>query len=637
MGVDSLSPLRTILACTSCILALFLVSVTLFSGNGLAKPVERATRSPWFFHDSQQIPLGDQSRQSAQPVSSPQDDGQHPFPDKPGGMNDTLRTMLDALDVMQSEYFVIWQGTWPSGNDWTRAVMATQVSATLSAISWRLDDILSSNPEATDDCGSEPFDSLAYENLINHYFQHTSAFWFGEDYISLRFQAYDDMLWVVLEWLENLKFQDLHSELHYSSYSNESIPSEWHGTQFGTPAAHRARVFYELASQGWDESLCDGGMIWSPHLLPYKNAITNELFISASIEMYMHFPGDSIEIPFAGAAKDETASSQPGSRDLAYLNAAVISYEWLRDSKMLGINNLYADGFHIRGWSERDPGTEKCDELNRMAYTYNQGVILSGIRGLWLATGVDFYLEDGHELVRNVMKSTGWPDKSGKKWKGLGRGGVLEDTCDSSGRCSQDGHTFKGIFFHHFAEFCRPLHPSEERFLVSSLPDPTDDSELRRRRRAFRWHQKECSSYRSWIEHNAHAAYVTMDDEGKFGMWWGREYPDYTSSAKTHTSNIPPGAIDYRNEAFTVENMVRSDRGRDGLAAKGRHTLSQGTRSGTSQGEDTDPSNVHGKWPRDVNDRGRGRTVETQAGALAVFRALWHWQTAPSLAEDAYK
>ena len=657
MGVASVSRLgTTILAITTYVLTLYLISISTFSVAAIAKPLENDERfSPC---TGDQKPLEASSGREQQPLSArphPHGDDQHPFPGHPdeddeGKKKRTLKTILGALDVMQSSYFVLWQGTWPSGNDWTRAVMATQVSATLSALSWRLNEVLDIEPSES---GRE-VDRLAFESLIGRYFQDTSAFWFGENYIGLRFQAYDDMLWVVLEWLESLKFQELHSELHYSNDSK----SEWYGKQFGEPAAHRARVFYELASQGWDEELCDGGMIWNPYLVPYKNAITNELFISASVSMYMYFPGDSIEVPFSETAKEKAqqaaspSRSQPGN--IAYLNAAVKAYDWLKNSKMLGVNDLYADGFHIRGWSENNPGTRKCDVLNRMVYTYNQGVILSGLRGLWLALGIDFYLEDGHELVRNVMKSTGWPDTSGTTWQGLGRGGVLEEVCDSSGTCTQNSHTFKSIFFHHFAEFCRPLTPFEERFFVSSVPNPADDAELRRRRRTLDWHQRECSSYRAWIEHNAHAAYVTVNDEGKFGMWWGRKFPDYSSSpysgAVLYRSEIPVGAFDYENEPVQhgagsrSRSESKSEQPRaKGLPVKGRHALFQegqsqgrGTRSKKSKGR-SDIKHTSGQenQPRDVNDRGRGRTVETQAGALAVFRALWHWQTAASLASTS--
>ncbi|GAD93380.1 glycosyl hydrolase [Paecilomyces variotii No. 5] len=561
----------------------------------------------------------------------------------------TLRDLLNALNVMQREYFQQWQGTWPTSIDWTAAVIGTQVSAALSSLTATPNNILAPSfssiiEEARDLASPASHIAIAFENMVNRYFDHTLAFYFGENAFSLRNQAFDDMLWVVLGWLENIKFQDLHSELRYSldPNSNSTLYGAWHGVQFRAPAAHRARLFYELAAQGWDTSLCDGGMVWSPYLTPYKNAITNELFISASIGMYIYFPGDPIDSPFL--ASDASVDGLYYERDPAHLEAAVKGYQWLKDSHMIGHHGLYADGFHISGWRNADePGSGKCDELNRMVYTYNQGVILSGLRGLWLATGTQDYLRDGHDLILKVIMATGWPKKQSTAWAGLGRGGVLEEVCDSDGGCSQNSHTFKGIFFNHFAEFCRPLSPHEERFIAElSGSQPEVD-----RRLVFEWHQARCRSYRSWLEHNAEAALMTRDNQGKFGMWWGRRYPDDGRHAPD-AATLPYGADDYRNdqksravwgpttgtrESRSLADPFAFSNGQDATALldKKRYTPSAGKTSRHSSSQRR--SSTDGRMDRnqDVNDRRRGRTVETQSGGVAILRALYQWKTSPSL------
>ena len=494
--------------------------------------------------------------------------------------NETLQNLLAALHVMQDKYFVLWMGTWPSSIDWTAAVLGTHVVATISSYSAQALNVAGNNqsPNLTAD---------ALENTVNHFFSHLTTFFFGENAFSLRNQAYDDMLWVVLGWLENIKFQSVHTDLHYSS-SNETSATTWYGTQFRDSAAHRARIFYELASAGWDKTLCDGGMIWNPSLVPYKNAITNELFVSASIGMYLYFPGDPIDAPFLANDRPPDQREQH-PHNPAHLKAAIDAYTWLKSSNMTGPGGLYADGFHISGWrSSSEPGSRKCDVRNTMVYTYNQGVVLSGLRGLWLATGSQDYLRDGHELIHKVLRATGWPQTSSNRWAGLGRGGILEDTCDSHASCSQDGQTFKGIFFHHLAEFCRSLRPHEERFLARekrrSKADVDWDTIIRR-------HLKRCRAYGSWIEHNARAALATRDDEGRFGMWWGLPFRNsVVSTEAVNSSTLPVDAIDYRNN-----------------------------------GTGTAASTIG--LPRDFNDRGRGRTVETQSGGIAVLRALFQWQT----------
>ncbi|KAJ5709270.1 hypothetical protein N7493_010604 [Penicillium malachiteum] len=497
----------------------------------------------------------------------------------------TLQDLYEALNVMQDSYFSLWMGTWPSSIDWTAAVLATHVGATLSSFTstYGLDIANAEQPHG--------MSFIALENTISHFFNQLSTFYFGENAFSLRNQAYDDMLWVVLDWLENINFQNLHSELHYAR-PNASSWSAWYGTQFRDSAAHRARIFYEIASAGWDKTLCEGGMIWNPSLTPYKNAITNELYISASIAMYLYFPGDPIDAPFMSTVQENTQSPLP--HNPIHLKAAVDGYAWLQNSNMTGIYGLYADGFHISGWrSESDPGSRKCDVLNKMVYTYNQGVILSGLRGLWLATGSQEYLRDGHELIHRVLHATGWPRTSSKQWAGLGRGGVLEEVCDLYASCSQNGQTFKGIFFHHFAEFCRPLRPEEERFLAGQTRRPIEDEEDWEE--VYSRHLSRCRTYGPWVEHNARAALMTRDDDGKFGMWWGLPFLSVLDSEEImNSSTLPEGAVDYQNEEIGARPF----------------------RSGV---------------PRDFNDLGRGRTVETQSGGVAVLRALLQWQTSDAL------
>ncbi|EAS33518.3 glycosyl hydrolase [Coccidioides immitis RS] len=620
--------------------AFFSVTFFLCDGITLAKPLHHAVggQDDHLFLEGQQRPLARQ--QLAGPIDGLfSDDGsQKPLPEDPGETTGTLSWVLNAMSVMQTEYFVIWQAKWPSANDWTAAVMGTQISATLSAISSSINYLLSCTPGSTeaggvDDSGPGSLKVLEYENLINYYFHQATAFWYGENFFGLRLQANDDMLWVVLEWLENIKFQNLHSDLHYPSPSNHKDPllGSWHGNQFKIPAAHRSRVFYDLASKGWDTTLCGGGMIWSPWLVPYKNAVTNELFVSASIGMYLYFPGDTIREPVSTKTTfDDDWVSIP--RNPAHLKAATTAYTWLKNSNMIGQNGLYADGFHISGWSEHSPGTGRCDVLNTMLYTYNQGIILSGLRGLWLATGSVAYLDDGHDLIAKVMKSTGWPDTHGRQWQGLGRGGVLEDACDSLGTCSQDSQTFKGIFFLHFAEFCRPLRPQEKLFLEKVVSHNVDDAhDGEGWEETFKLHQKRCASYGKWLKHNADAAYMTRNEEGKFGMWWGRKYPDQEPNP-IETSVLPLGAVDYLDLNSTESDSDFLSPRRPGPDVLGSDRI----RDLLKRNEVNEPmssmdTKAHQADVRDVNDRGRGRTVETQAGAMAVFRALYQWETTPSL------
>lgn len=462
-------------------------------------------------------------------------------------------------------------------------------------------------------------------------------------------KAFDDMLWVVLGWLEAIKFALLHAQLHYPDGGSpddcghiaqtidealQTLP--WQGHDWICAFADRSRGFWDLASAGWDTKLCHGGMIWNPHLQPYKNAITNELWIAASITMYQHFPGDHFNDSWV-------ASKGFPVKNPVYLAAAVEGYRWLKEVNMTNHQGLYVDGYHV---NSKKPGNVECDIRNEVVYTYNQGVILTGQRGLWVVTGSPSYLSEGHKLIQSVIRATGWDLRAGMPtdvvmassktghlppWKGLGRAGIMEDECDAGGTCSQDAQTFKAIFFHHFTAFCAPLEPIDV-----SRGITVDIVEYQRVKAA---HKDACLSYLAWVRHNAEAALKTRDSLGRFGMWWGagndvESAPKPGQNADEHKE---PNRTDYRNDG-TQQNVLWGNESR----------WMPGSRSPESACSQAMPRSEHRLRPirlaehqdvvkqmqrgdaqadqkrrRDPNKRGRGRTVETQAGGLALLRTLF--------------
>jgi hypothetical protein len=542
-----------------------------------------------------------------------------------------LDDALEALQVMQESYFQPWLGTWPTSIDWTAAVMGSHISGALQSLSQLLSGLHL----------TEPRDYQAKENLVAAHFTQLVGYYFGQDAFAIRNEAFDDILWVVLGWLDTIQFIDLHTALHYQTgpsatgvAPNQQIPrvlgdQSWHGNLWTSAFAHRARIFWELAHKGWDEKLCGGGMTWNPRLEPYKNAITNELFISASIAMYLYFPGDNNASPFAG----DTTGAQGGMdgetptttgwapHDSRYLNAAIEAYAWLKRSGMLNSRGLYIDGFHISGYNNPFDNNTECNVPNGMLYTYNQGVILSGQLGLFKLTGNTAYLFDGHQLIQDVITATGYSIETNKPlgnissltpgrlpyWHGLGRAGILEDVCDVRGDCSQNAHTFKGIYFHHLTAFCAPLD------FISKVAPAMDREAFQQVKQA---HALACEAYVGWVQHNAMAALLTRDTNGKFGMWWTAGLLNLTMDTLDirEEDNAPkdPTAVDYRNGDVDHDprwilpgsRVPPPDAGLQGES--GQKPL--GEREGTN-------------W--DPNNRGRGRTVETQGGGLAVLRALW--------------
>lgn len=554
-------------------------------------------------------------------------------PSKYGPPFNALEELHYALETMQNHYFQIWLGKWPTSIDWTGAVLGTFVSASLFSLTRSLEYIL---PPSTSQPEWATVEGEKVENEINRYFSQSVAYYFGEDAFAIRLQAYDDMLWVVLGWLEGIKFVDLHSAAHYPAASTADIGGgkPWYGNQFVPSFAHRANVFYDITTNGWSTQLCGGGMTWNPRLEPYKNAITNQLYISASVGMYLYFPGDRNGSPYlqSGEAVEATANLRTKPHDPFFLDNAVKAYDWLKNSNMTNQHGLYVDGFHIAGWNHNGSiGTGNCDVRNEMVYTYNQGVILSGLRSLWESTGKIEYLEDGHKLVRNTIAATGWrsPTERTRWWSGLGRNGIMEEVCDASGTCSQNGQTFKGIFMHHLTLFCEPL---PRRAMVPGLTFAADGA-------TYSLHAQSCKDYATWVIWNARAAMGTRNADGKFGMWWG--VPNWETNATDVITEMPVGAEDYRNSGLGDENrwgsgwheglgltppmagewpsMNEMEEVEQVIASSGHADLKKRHQS------PEDPDFPVRTETMDLNDRGRGRTVETQAGGVAVLRAMWEF------------
>ncbi|KAF4447427.1 hypothetical protein F53441_9038 [Fusarium austroafricanum] len=548
--------------------------------------------------------------------------------DLPPAGTQILEDALSALSALQDQFFEPDYATWPSAIDWTAAVAGTVVAGMLTTLSKAIDTV--------DLAGID--DWRVKENIISTFYAQLVGSYFGQDVLSIRGQAYDDILWVVLGWVEAIKFVRTHADLHYPKIKSEGAsPGDdlrkiidampWQGYNWFSSFAHRSRIFWNLATHGWETKFCKGGMVWNPRLNPYKNAITNELWVSASISMYEYFPGDNFTAPWLNNAAFP-------DNDPTHLEAAMRGYKWLVDVNMTNSQGLFVDGYHI---DSSKPGNTKCDVRDEMVYTYNQGVLLTGQRGLWSVSGSASYLEDGHHLIQSVIRATGWNLKGNKPmddlrqlapgqlppWHGLGRGGIMEEQCDASSTCSEDGQTFKGIFFHHFTTFCSPLEP-----LVAKKGRTIDPSGYRRVRRI---HAEACQSYLGWVKHNALAALKTRNSDGLFGMWWSAGIFNALATLDTDGINHnAENATDYRNQGTP-----------DDETWGGLHRWVPGTGHWSPLKSESDQhvmDNVKEELrPRtggyssrevrsqgqDPNERGRGRTVETQVGGIALLRAYW--------------
>ena len=214
---------------------------------------------------------------------------------------------------------------------------------------------------------------------------------------SFRNWAYDDSGWWALAWLK------AYDQYHNPAYLKTA-----------------ATIFTYMQNNGWGDR-CNGGMNWMRNH-PYKNAITNELFILLAARLAEH--------------QTDTA------RKAYYLAWAIKGYNWLAQSGMLNANHLYNDGLN-----------NDCKNNNGNTWSYNQGVILAAETELYKLTGNQQYLNSAHQTALACMRTVADADT------------ILTDKLgkDAGLDCPQ----FKGIFIRHLAYLNTALNdPAIKQFII---------------------------------------------------------------------------------------------------------------------------------------------------------------------------
>jgi hypothetical protein len=128
--------------------------------------------------------------------------------------------------------------------------------------------------------------------------------------------------------------------------------------------------------------------------------------------------------------------------------------------------------------------------------------------------------------------------------------------------------------------------------------------------------------------HNARAALATRDGRGTFGMWWGAGLPDPLPPSDGGDGGggellLPYGAEDYRNRG--LGDARRWGRGWAPVTGPPPAPLLPPVPVPVPVGGQAAGQAPMGIGMGDVNDRGRGRTVETQGAGLSAVHALWEF------------
>ncbi|EST07369.1 Glycoside hydrolase, family 76 [Kalmanozyma brasiliensis GHG001] len=163
--------------------------------------------------------------------------------------------------------------------------------------------------------------------------------------------------------------------------------------------------------QSFQSSTCNGGIIWDIPSRTYKNAISNELYLSLAAGL-------------ANRLQDKKQAQK-------WLAVAKSQYTWFVNSGMINSQNLVNDGLN-----------DACQNNNGDEWSYNQGVILGGLVELSKADRKPEYLALAQKIANAVIASPAFTNAQG----------VLTDKCEPTANCSTDEDAFKGIFMRNLAK-----------------------------------------------------------------------------------------------------------------------------------------------------------------------------------------
>jgi len=165
-----------------------------------------------------------------------------------------------------------------------------------------------------------------------------------------------------------------------------------------------ARTIFANLLTGWDD-VCGGGVWWNTKR-SYKNAITNELFLTLAARLHQRCPGTG-----------------------EYLDWAQREWDWFCARGLIGATGLVNDGLD-----------DSCQNNRGQTWTYNQGVILGGLAALHEITGDAAYLRQGEAIADAALSSLTTSAPSAR------HGILLEPDEHGTARSDRDRPQFKGIF-----------------------------------------------------------------------------------------------------------------------------------------------------------------------------------------------
>ena len=230
---------------------------------------------------------------------------------------------------------------------------------------------------------------LSVTEIIENTFEKTKEFeveaqdgkdaWICKNYIN---EYYDDEGWWALAWLDAWEYT---GDVQY---------------------LEMARIIFEDITTAWNEE-CDGGMYWKKGF-KYKGTISNSLALTLATRLHLAKTGE---------VNGRTC-----------LQWSVDIWQWMMDLDLLNNLGLLQDGIKNKDGN--------CDVV-KAVWTYNQGVVLTGLVNLHSLTGEKQYLESAHSLAKAAIVNM------------VSENGILKEINCEPNDCNSDAEQFKGIFMRH--------------------------------------------------------------------------------------------------------------------------------------------------------------------------------------------
>lgn len=172
---------------------------------------------------------------------------------------------------------------------------------------------------------------------------------------------------------------------------------DWTGNQ---DYLNMAQSIFDDMTNGWDDLRCGGGVWWAK-TGSYKNAITNELFLSLAAHLANRVTDPALQVSNVAWANRE--------------------WQWFSQSGMINPQNLINDGL-----------TTSCQNNGQTTWTYNQGVILGGLAELSQQNPDPALPQAAQNIALATISLL------------TDANGILHESCEPT--CNGDRVQFKGIF-----------------------------------------------------------------------------------------------------------------------------------------------------------------------------------------------